>query len=199
MALLQLAEGGKYDYLAESNPVAQNYIFIPAGMFDQTEDTYVREDFFDGLSDEEYKQVITALAPYQNKGMSETGIVSTALNFIPGVGPVASKGLDVAKNLINKRIERVAQGKANPIIKPGSKLSGLKDKVVSALDKVKNQTKSTEAKVPVDINANVGGSQFQFQTGQPTEVPFFTKYKTPLLIAGGLTGAFLLYKAFAKK
>lgn len=199
MALLQLAEGGKYDYLAESNPVAQNYIFIPAGMFDQTEDTYVREDFFDGLSDEEFKQVITALAPYQNKGMSETGIVSTALNFIPGVGPVASKGLDVAKNLINKRIERVAQGKANPIIKPGSALSGLKDKVVSALDKVKNQTKSTEAKVPVDINANVGGSQFQFQTGQPTEVPFFTKYKTPLLIASGLTGAFLLYKAFSKK
>lgn len=199
MALLQLAEGGKYDYLAESNPVAQNYIFIPAGMFDQTEDTYVREDFFDGLSDEEYKEVITALAPYQNKGMSETGIVSTALNFIPGVGPVASKGLDVAKNLINKRIERVAQGKANPIIKPGSKLSGLKDKVVSALDKVKNQTKSTEAKIPVDISGSVGGTTFDVTSGQPASVPFFTKYKTPLLIAGGLAGAFLLYKVVAKK
>ena len=199
MALLQLAEGGVYSHLAESNPVADNYIFIPAGMFDQTADTYVREDFFDGLSDEEFKQVITALAPYQNKGMSETGIVSTALNFIPGVGPVASKGLDVAKNLINKRIERVAQGKANPVIKPGSKLAPLKDKVVAALDKVKNQTKSTEAKVPVDINATVGGTSFDITSGQPASVPFFTKYKTPLLIAGGLAGAFLLYKVVAKK
>ena len=194
MALLQLAEN-PYTALAEDNAMSK-YIFIPAGMFDQTEDTYVREDFFDGLNDAEYKEVITALAPYQNQGMAE-GLISKAVQFIPGVGPIASTGVDVGKKLLQNRIERVAQGKANPIIKPGSKLSGLKDKVVGALNKVKSGT-DTEKKTPVSITGQAGDTTLNFQTGQPTEVPFFTKYKTPLLIGGGLVGAFLLYKVLKK-
>lgn len=194
MALLQLAENS-YNHLAEGSALSK-YIFIPAGMFDQTEDTYVREDFFDGLNDAEFQEIMIALAPYQNRGMAE-GLISKAVQFIPGVGPIASTGVDVGKKLLQNRIERVAQGKANPIIKSGSKLAGLKDKVVGALNKVKSGT-DTEKKTPIAITGSVGGTNVDFSTGQPTEEPFFTKYKTPLLIGGGLAGAFLLYKLFKK-
>ena len=192
MALLQLAENDPYYSLAESNPVSDNYIFIPAGMFDQSEDTYVRADFFDGLSDQEFQEVIAALAPYQNQGMSAVGVVTAVTAGVKALTPAVQKAID-------RRKEKVVSGEAKPLFKPGGKLANLKDKVAGALGKVKQETKSTDAKVPVDINANVGGTELQFQTGQPTEVPFFTKYKTPLLIAGGLAGAFLLYKVINKK
>ena len=189
MALLQLAES-PYSHLAESN-VMSNYIFIPAGMFGQVEDTYVREDFFDSLTDQEYQEVITALAPYQNQGMSAVGMV--VASGVKAIAPIIKKAVD-------KRAERVASGQAKPIFKDGGKLAGLKDKVTTAINKLKDQpTAGTEKKVPVEVTGSVGGTTFDLTTGQPTEVPFFTKYKTPLLIAGGLTGAFLLYKAFIKK
>lgn len=192
MALLQLAEGGVYSHLAESNPVSDNYIFIPAGMFDQTADTYVRADFFDGLSDAEFQEVITALAPYQNQGMSAVGALTAVTAGVKALTPAVKKAID-------KRADRVASGEAKPLFKPGGALSNLKDKVAGALNKAKQETKSTEAKVPVDISGSVGGTTFDVTSGQPAEVPFFTKYKTPLLIAGGLAGAFLLYKVVAKK
>jgi hypothetical protein len=189
MALLQLAENS-YTALAEDSAISK-YIFIPAGMFDQVEDTYVREDFFDGLSDDEYLEVITALAPYQNTGMSAVGAIATAVTTgAKAIGPIVKKA-------VNKRKERVASGTANPIIKPGSKLAGLKDKVVGALNKLKSGT-DTEKKTPISITGSVGDTNVDFTTGQPTDIPFFTKYKTPLLIGGGLLGAFLLYKVLKK-
>ena len=167
MALLQLAES-PFSHLAESNAMS-NYIFIPAGMFDQLEDTYVREDFFDSLSDQEYQEVITALAQYQNQGMSAVGMI-------------------------------VASGTAKPIFKSGGKLAGLKDKVTGAINKLKNESNAgSEKKVPVDITGSVAGTSFDITSGQPEAEPFLTKYKTPLLVAGGLTGAYLLYKAVIKK
>lgn len=189
MALLQLAES-PYASLAESN-VMSSYIFIPAGMFGQTEDTYVREDFFDSLTDQEYQEVITALAPYQNQGMSAIGMAVTA--GLKAVAPIVKKA-------VTKRAERVASGQAKPIFKDGGKLAGLKDKVTTAINKLKDQpTAGTEKKIPVDVSGSVGGTTFDLTSGQPAAVPFFTKYKTPLLVGGGLVGAFLLYKAFFKK
>ena len=126
-----------------------------------------------------------------NTGMSAVGAIATAVT----TGAKALK--PIVKKAVDKRIERVAQGKANPIIKPGSKLSGLKDKVVTALNKVKSGT-DTEKKTPISISGSVGDTNVDFSTGQPTDIPFFTKYKTPLLIGGGLVGAFLLYKVFKK-
>lgn len=188
MALLQLAES-PYSHLAESKAISK-YIFIPAGMFNQTEDTYVREDFFDSLTDDEYQEVITALAPYQNQGMSAIGLaVATGLK---AVAPIV-------KTAISKRAERVASGTAKQIFKPGGKLAGLKDKVAGAINKLKDQPSDQTKKIPIDVNANVGDTALQFQYGQPSDIPFFTKYKTPLLVGGGLVGAFLLYKAFFKK
>ena len=64
MALLQLAES-PYNmlaenemYLAETGSVVENYLFIPAGLFGMDQDTYVRSDFFDSLSDTEFNAVI---------------------------------------------------------------------------------------------------------------------------------------------
>lgn len=188
MALLQLAES-PYSHLAESKAMS-NYIFIPAGMFNQTEDTYVREDFFDSLTDDEYQEVITALAPYQNQGLSVGGLA------IAGVTKAVTP---ILQNAIKKRAERKASGTAKPIFKPGGKLAGLKDKVAGAINKLKDQPSDQTKKIPVDVNANVGDTALQFQYGQPSDIPFFTKYKTPLLVGGGLVGAFLLYKAFFKK
>jgi hypothetical protein len=192
MALLQLAENG-YNHLAESAPAISKYIFIPAGMFDQVEDTYVREDFFDSLSDAEYKEVITALAPYQNVGMSAVGLAVTA--GLKAIGPIVQKA-------VTKRAERVASGESKPIFKDGSKFANLKDKVAGAIGKLKDQTTKAadqEKKIPVDISGNVAGTTFDITSGQPAAVPFFTKYKTPILVVGGLGAAFLLYKVFTKK
>jgi len=197
MALLQLAES-PYTALAESN-VMSNYIFIPAGMFGQVEDTYVREDFFDSLTDQEYQEVITALAPYQNQGMSAVGLVVAG-----GVKAIAP----IVKNAVQKRAQRVASGQAKPIFKPDGKISNLigkaktgklKDKITGAINKLKTKSTGAEDKVPVDISGDIGGTSFDLTTGQPQAEPFFTKYKTPLLIVGGLAGAFLLYKAIKKK
>jgi len=189
MALLQLAENS-YNHLAEGSALS-NYIFIPAGMFDQTEDTYVREDFFDGLNDAEFQEIITALAPYQNVGMSAVGIATAVTAGAKALAPIVKKA-------VAKRQDRIASGEVKPLFKGNLQFAKLKDKVSLALDKVKKGTSDEQKKIPIDISGNVGGTSVDFTTGQPTEVPFFTKYKTPLLIGGGLAGAFLLYKLFKK-
>lgn len=182
MAYLQLAEN-PYNRLAEE-PVMTKYIFIPAGMFGQIKDTYVREDFFDDLPLEEYKKVIATLAPYQNTGLH--GILDTAVSFIPGVGPVASKGLQIASKLLKKRQERVAAGTAKPIFKQGGLVDRIKEKLQGA--KAAQTDMTQKAPNPIDIQASgsIGGTTFNVgtQTGQPET--FWTKYKKPILIGGGV-------------
>ena len=186
MALLQLAEG---NYLAEDNNPMKDYIFIPAGMLGVTEDTYVRQDFFDGLDDKEYEAVISSLAPFQNTGLSAVGLIA---------GSVVKSVVPIAKKLIAKRQERVASGKANPILK--GKSGSLIAKVKGAVEKITKKTEDQTKDLPIDISGNVGGTSFDLTTGQPpAEESFFTKYKTPLLIAGGLVVAFIGYKAIKKK
>jgi LPXTG-motif cell wall-anchored protein len=187
MSYLQLAENDPYNRLAEGNPL-NNYIFIPAGMLGMQSDTYVREDFFDGLSADEYQKTITMLAPYQNQGLS-------------AIGAIAGIGLNVAKKLIQKRQERVAAGTAKPLFKAGGKLSNL----VGKLKGMKAQAATDQnagggemEKKAFDINAsgNVAGTEFEIKAGEEKE-SFLQKYKTPLLIGGGLLvigGAFLLLR-----
>jgi LPXTG-motif cell wall-anchored protein len=190
MSYLQLAENDPYNKLAEGNPL-NNYIFIPAGMLGMQTDTYVREDFFDGLSADEYQKTITMLAPYQNQGLS-------------AIGAIAGIGLNVAKKLIQKRQERVAAGTAKPLFKAGGKLSNL----VGKLKGMKAQAATDQnaaaggemEKKAFDINAsgNVAGTEFEIKAGDEKEKEsFIQKYKTPLLIGGGLLlvgGAFLLLR-----
>lgn len=191
MSYLQLAENDPYNRLAEGNPL-KNYIFIPAGMLGMTSDTYVREDFFDGLAPDEYQKVITALAPYQNTGLSVLPIAA------------ASAGIKVIGNLIKRRQERVAAGTAKPLFKKGGKISNFIEKLKAA--KAASAT-DTNADMPtgkkgdpfdVSASVDVGGTNVDISTSGGKE-SFFKKYKTPLLIGGGVLVAGGLYLALRKK
>ena len=190
MSYLQLAENDPYNRLAEGNPL-NNYIFIPAGMLGMQSDTYVREDFFDGLSADEYQKTITMLAPYQNQGLS-------------AIGAIAGIGLNVAKKLIANRQARVAAGTAKPLFKAGGKLSNLVGKLKGLKAQAATDQNAAVAPIeknqPFDIQAsgNVGGTEFNVTAGEEKE-SFIKKYKTPLLIGGGLLVAGGLFLALRKK
>lgn len=200
MAYLQLAEENPYNRLAENKNVMSNYIFIPAGMLGVAKDTYVREDFFDNLSNDEYKKVIESLAPYQNTGLS--------------VLPIAAVGAGVklVGNLIKRRQDRVASGQAKPLFKAGGLLDKIKTKLVQA--RATSQTDENAniggvaiqpamKSTPFDISgsAQVGSTNVDFATsgGAPIQESFFRKYKTPLIIGGVAIGAFVAYKALKPK
>jgi hypothetical protein len=201
MALLQLAENSMYlaeneMYLAQAGPVGENYLFIPAGMFGQDQDTYVRSDFFDSLSDTEFAAVIQALAPYQPQGLSALGIVTAATTL----GKVAAPAV---KKAIANRAAKVASGEVKPIFKPGGPLEALKGKVKAGIDKLKNVPADKAGEViekttPVSGSVEVGGTTIDFSTGQPAAPNFFQQYKTPLLIGGAAIAGLVLYKVFNK-
>jgi hypothetical protein len=202
MALLQLAEN-PYNmlaenelYLSQNGTVADNYLFIPSGMFGMTEDTYVRSDFFDSLSDVEFDAVMSALAPYQAQGLSAIGIASA----VTGLGKFAAPAVQKA---IAKRAEKKAAGTVKPIFKPGGTLSGLVDKVKAGVTKLKDvpapkQNEVIEKTTPISGSVDIGGTTLDFSTGQPEKESFFTKYKTPLIVAGVAVGGLILYKVFKK-
>ena len=203
MALLQLAES-PYNMLAENDglylaegPIADNYLFIPAGMFGMDSDTYVRSDFFDSLSDVEFDAVMTSLAPYQAQGLSAVGdIVSGAFAAWQKIAPAVQKA-------INNRKEKVAAGTVKPIFKPGGALSNLAGKVKAGINKLKDvpATKAGEViekTTPVTGSVDIGGTSIDFSTGQQTQENFFTKYKTPLLIGGAALAGLVLFRTFKK-
>lgn len=202
MALLQLAEN-PYNmlaenelYLSQNGTVADNYLFIPSGMFGMTEDTYVRSDFFDSLSDVEFDAVISALAPYQAQGLSAIGIAAA----VTGLGKVAAPAVQKA---IAKRAEKKAAGTVKPIFKPGGALSGLVDKVKAGVTKLKDvpapkQNEVIEKTTPITGSVEIGNTSLDFSSGQPAAVPFFTKYKTPLIVGGVAVAGLILYKVFKK-
>lgn len=204
MALLQLAES-PYNmlaenemYLAETGSVVENYLFIPAGLFGMDQDTYVRSDFFDSLSDTEFNAVISALAPYQPQGLSAIGAV---------IGAATAAGQKLApaiKKAIEGRKEKVAAGTAKPIFKPGGALSNLANKIKAGVNKLKDvpttkQDEVIEKTLPITGSVDIGGTQVDFSTGQNlTPTNFFTKYKTPLLIGGAAVAGLLLFRNLKK-
>jgi hypothetical protein len=203
MALLQLAES-PYNmlaenemYLAQNGPVAENYLFIPSGLFGMDQDTYVRADFFDSLSDTEFDAVINTLAPYQPQGLSAVGAILTGAQ-------AAGKAVAPAiKKAIQNRKEKVATGTAKPIFKPGGALSGLAGKVKAGVDKLKNASvdeakKIIEKTTPVSGSVEIGGTTLDFSSGQPEKESFLKKYKTPLLIGGAAVAGLLLFKTLKK-
>jgi len=203
MALLQLAES-PFNALAENEsmylsqgPIAENYLFIPAGLFGMDSDTYVRSDFFDSLSDVEFDAVMTSLAPYQPQGLSAVGaIVSGAVAVGQKVAPAIQKAID-------KRQDKVAAGTVKPIFKPGGALSNLAGKVKAGINKLKDVPASKAGEViekttPVSGSVEIGGTTVDFSTGQPQQENFFTKYKTPLLIGGAALAGLVLFRTFKK-
>ena len=198
MALLQLAEGygmlaENEMYLAEAGPVSENYLFIPAGLFGMEEDTYVRADFFDSLSNEEFNAVIETLAPYQAQGLSAPLIAGAA---IKAISPAIKKA-------IANRQEKVAAGTVKPIFKPGGALSNLAGKVKAGINKLKDvpttkQDELIQKTTPITGSFDIGGTTLDFSTGQPEKENFFTKYKTPLLIGGAAVAGLILFKTLKK-
>lgn len=207
---LQLAEGtndGNYSALAESaDNVLDMYVFIPANFLPEfNKDTYVRADYFNKYDTATADAILNALNQYQTTGTLNEGLVQGALNFIPGVGPIASKGLGVAKALIQKRQEKVATGTAKPLFKPGGKIANLIAKVKPAAQQIKAAQEKKGPILPTEpVGATVTTPAGSFNVGfNPAEQPaaaqqtFFQKYKTPLLIGGGLLavgGVYLLMK-----
>ena len=199
MALLQLAEGygmlaENEMYLAEAGPVSENYLFIPAGLFGMEEDTYVRADFFDSLSNEEFNAVIETLAPYQAQGLSAIGIA---------VGAAAKALSPAIKKAIANRQEKVAAGTVKPIFKPGGALSNLAGKVKAGVSKLKDvpttkQDELIQKTTPITGSVDIGGTTLDFSTGQPEKENFFTKYKMPLLIGGAAVAGLILFKTLKK-
>lgn len=195
---LQLAEGennGNYAALAENAGVLSNYVFIPSGFLPEFDkDTWVRADYFNKFDPTTAEALINALASQQTVGLS-----------VIGVGAIAAGGLQFAKKIIENRKAKVAAGTAKPLFKPG----GILDKAKAALQKKtaapEMQTKS--ANLPEEpVGASVQLPAGQFNVGfQPTEQPaaasgsFFQKYKTPLLIGGGVLAVAGIYMLTRKK
>lgn len=202
---LQLAEGennGNYQALAES--VFDNYVFIPAGFLPEfPQDSYVRADYFNKYDAATANQIINALAAYQKPTLNE-GLIQSALTFIPGVGPVASQGLNLAKKLVQKRQEKVAAGQAKPLGKPGGFLDKLRQKMQAPAPQTKSTEQDQNGILPNQpVGATVTTPQGQFNVGyNPTyatglEQTFWQKYKTPIIIGGAavaLIGGYMLLK-----
>jgi len=196
---LQLAEGennGNYAALAET--VTDNYVFIPAGFLPEfNKDSYVRADYFLKYDPMVADQLLKNLNQYQP--MSE-GVIQGALNFIPGFGPIASKGLGVAKQLIENRKAKVAAGTAQPLFKPGGKLSNLLNKKGSKTPE--DQTKKIGGDLTLTTDQGDLGVSFKPKDEAVPKESFFKKNKT-LIIAGGavllIGGIFLATRKHKKR
>jgi len=194
---LQLAEGennGNYGALAETGGVMDMYVFIPAGFLPEFDkDTYVRADYFNKYDPTTAEALINALAAQQTVGLS-----------VVGVAAIATGGLKFAKGLIDKRKEKVAAGTAKPLFKPGGVFDKIKTKIQGGAIQQKETTAPEEKKgLPnVNIQAGIDGQNYglTFQPKPEEKQPtFFSKYKTPLLIGGGLLAAGAVYMLVKKK
>ena len=194
---LQLAEGennGNYAALAESGGVMDAYVFVPAGFLPEFDkDTYVRADYFNKFDPTTAEALINALISQQTVGLSAIGIAA-----------VATGGLKFAKNIIDKRKEKVAAGTAKPLFKPGGVFDKIKTKIQTKNAPEPQEKKVTLPEQPVGGSVQLPGGQFQvgFQpnaTGETTGTSFFAKYKTPLLIGAGVLAVGGIYLATRKK
>jgi hypothetical protein len=200
---LQLAEGennGNYAALAEGAGVLDNYVYIPAGFLPEFEkDTWVRADYFNKFDPTTAEALINALASQQTVGLS-----------VIGVGAIAAGGLKLARNLIERRKAKVAAGTAKPLFKPGGILDKAKAAIQNRIQQpaapaMEMQTKGVNLpEEPVGGSVQLPGGQFNVGF-QPAEQPaaatgsFFQKYKTPLLIGGGVLAVAGIYMLTRKK
>jgi hypothetical protein len=197
---LQLAEGtndGNYSALAETGGVMDAYVFIPAGFLPEFDkDTYVRADYFDKYDTVTAEALINALISQQTVGLSV------------GVGAALTAGLGFAKKIVENRKAKVASGEKKPLFGAGGifkgKPGGLFDKLKGATGAPEPQEKTVNLpEQPVGGSLQLPGGQFNVGFN-PTEQPaaqgtFFQKYKTPLLIGGGLLVAGIVYMSVRKK
>jgi preprotein translocase subunit YajC len=181
MAFLQLAEAPGFEHLAQNFAAnTDKYIFIPAGYRGAVKDSYVREDLFDDLSDMEFENMMQELAPYQNTGLSSKASRQDR-----------RKERKQTKAANKKEKIQIRQAAKTERVKAGGGIAG-------AIGKVGDIAKSILAPgTGVDVTA--GGKDISFNVSGDQEESFFSKYKTPLLIGGGLLVGGIIYTMTKKK
>ena len=202
MGYLQLAENNEYlqensEYLQDdyeqladnsASQVMANYIFIPGGLLPNTpEDKYVRLDFFDDLPEAEFLAIMQKLLPYQKNTLSDS-VVSNLVGMVPGIGGTLKGVTNIVGGLFKGRKARKEAKKA----KNAEKTNKLKTSVDDMLKKAQSKnvqntelpTKSMDLP-PFDISTTIAGQDYSVSTA-PEKQSFFKKYKTPLLIGGGV-------------
>jgi LPXTG-motif cell wall-anchored protein len=217
---LQLAEGennGNYGALAESGGVMDAYVFIPANFLPEFDkDTYVRADYFNKYDPTTAEAILNALAAQQTVGLS-----------VIGVGAIAAAGIKFAKNIVEKRKEKVAAGTAKPIFGAGGifkgKPGGILDKIkgggaqaAAAKDAAAEQAAAAAAAADaaaaaadqqknfgLNIQGQAGGKNFGFNydpnAAAGGQPTFFQKNKTLLLIGGAVLIGGGIFLATRKK
>jgi LPXTG-motif cell wall-anchored protein len=217
---LQLAEGendGNYGALAESGGVMDAYVFIPANFLPEFDkDTYVRADYFNKYDPTTAEAILNALAAQQTVGLS-----------VVGAGAIAAAGIKFAKNIVEKRKEKVAAGTAKPIFGAGGifkgKPGGILDKIkgggaqaAAAKDAAAEQAAAAAAAADaaaaaadqqknfgLNIQGQAGGKNFGFNydpnAAAGGQPTFFQKNKTLLLIGGAVLIGGGIFLATRKK
>ena len=218
MGYLQLAENGDYlqddsDYLQENEDYSQladnsasqvmaNYIFIPGGLLPNTPtDKYVRLDFFDDLPEAEFLAIMQKLLPYQKNTLSDS-VVSNLVGMVPGIGGTLKGVTNIVGGLFKGRKAR-KEAKAK---KKEEQTTKLKTTVDDLIVKAKEQkalnselpTKKSIEIPPFDISTTIAGQDYSVSTA-PEKESFFKKYKTPLLIGGGILALGTIYLVTRKK
>jgi hypothetical protein len=192
MSYLQLADNGYSHLAARSNEM---YVFIPQGFRGATADSYVREDVFDKMHPEDYDQIMMELLPYQNMGMSELGDRASRKAKRAGkkearagkkeARATKKEGRGAAargERKLKRQESRQAAKTERAQVRAASGGGGFLDKITGAVGGILNK----------DASIDVGGASVEYDA--PSDESFMSKYKTPLLIGGGLLaiGAILL-------
>lgn len=168
MSYLQLAESNPYERLAAAPINKDFYIFVPAGFMGAEQDMYIREDKLDSLPDNEYQILMAKLAPFQPAGLSGKHADKKAKK--QAAKDARRKQRQDAKQ---KRVETRSSAIGSALGKAGDIVSGL-----------------IGGKSPVSVDASVGGTDISVDTSNES---FWDKYKTPILIAGGLAAVGIIY------
>ena len=216
MGYLQLAENNEYlqdnsEYLQDdyeqladnsASQIMSNYIFIPGGLLPNTPtDKYVRLDFFDDLPDTEFLAIMQKLLPYQKNTLSDS-VVSNLVGMVPGIGGTLKGVTNIVGGLFKGRGKRKeARDKKN-----AESMTKMKSDLDSVIKK-KQQEKALNSELPTkksieippfDISTTIAGQDYSVSTA-PEKESFFKKYKTPLLIGGGILALGTIYLITKKK
>ena len=191
MSYLQLADNG-YSHLAQKPN--DMYVFIPQGFRGATADSYVREDIFDKMHPNDYDQIMMELLPYQNMGMSELGDRASrkAKRAEKKEARATKKAGRGAAARGDRRLKRQESRQAAKTERAQIKAAsggggGILDKITGAVGGILNK----------DASIDVGGASVEYDA--PSDESFMSKYKTPLLIGGGLLAIGAIYLITKKK
>lgn len=189
---LQLAEGSDY------TPVQTNQgtLFVRNDMLSEGDDTTLSAK---GALIQKALPVIAKAAPLVAKAAPIAGKVLIGANPIGAAGLIAAKALPIAKAAAGQiKASRAAAGKPPLIQSIGAGLKKLATKAPAAA--VIPAAAAATAAAAADQGSDTGARQAA-DMGMTVEKPsFFKKYRTPILIAGGVLAAgTILYFVTRKK